>query len=114
MKAQLRREAAGLGLFGPYAGPEDMLAKLMALQNYGIPGISQDIDDILAGGTMQELRQLVAEINKQKNTAALVAGQAQVDQLMLASAAQEQEAQGLMGGGQAQQAQPPQMGGMPQ
>ncbi len=77
MKMQMRQQAVGAGLFGPYAGPEDMLAKMDGLIATGIPNIKEEIDARLAPMTYEELQKIVAAINAEKSKAALLAAKAQ-------------------------------------
>jgi len=69
MKAQIRVEAVAAGLLGPYAGPEDQLAKLVALEAMGLP--DDEIEWLMSGVTADALREEVNEINRLKARAAL-------------------------------------------
>jgi len=64
MIAEAKSKAATDGLYGPYAGPTDMLAKLTALINSGIPGIADEVNALLSPMTFEELRGICGEINR--------------------------------------------------
>ena len=110
MAQQLRREAAAQGLYGPYMGPEDMLAKVTALLSSGIPDIQQEVDILLAPMTLGELRQLVAKLNAAKAQLALIQAEGAIDAMVLQKQQQEMQAQMMTAqtapGGEGQ---PPQM-----
>jgi len=63
MQAEMRSRAAEQGLFGPYASAGDKLAKLTSLLNTGIPGIEDEVDQLLGQIKIEDLRKLVAEID---------------------------------------------------
>ncbi len=64
MKSQMKAESAAQGLYGPYAGPKDKLAKLTALLNSGIPDIEEEVNALLGDQTIEELRALVAKLDQ--------------------------------------------------
>jgi len=101
MKSQIRNDAYAQGLFGPYASPEDMFAKLTALKNTGIEGITEEIDNMIAPLTYDELRNIVGQINIKKIEATLLATDMQLQQLV----AQIQQTQAQQQGQGQQQAQ---------
>lgn len=92
MLAAMKAEASTQGLYGPYAGPKDKLAKLTALINSGIPDVEKEVDALAAPMTMEELRQVVGEIDALEAQAAMLALQGQVDEMVIAKQMQEQQA----------------------
>jgi hypothetical protein len=104
MTQQLRSEAAQAGLYGPYMGPADMLAKTTALLNSGIPNIHEEIEKLIAPFSLEDLQRIVAEINMAQAqtayTAALMQAQGvamESQQMMQQAQAQGQEQPGLAG-----------------
>lgn len=71
-QVQVRQEAMtrgpdGSSLFGPYNGPKDKHAKLKALLNTNLPGIDDEVQDLLGPNmTMKDLELLVAEIDAEE------------------------------------------------
>jgi hypothetical protein len=100
MIQQLRRDAAVAGLYGPYAGPEDMLAKVVALLNSGIPDVEQEVDTLIAPMTLADLRALVGRLNAAKAQAAVIQAEGLIDALVLQKQQQEQQAQMTMAQGE--------------
>jgi hypothetical protein len=80
--AAAKSQAAEQGLYGPYAGPTDMLAKVTALLNSGIPGIQEEVDMLLAPMTVEELRRVCAEINRLQAAATVADLRNQVSQMV--------------------------------
>lgn len=81
MVAQAKSQAAAQGLYGPYAGPTDMLAKVTALLNSGIPGIEEEVDALLSPMTLEELRRVCGEINRLQALGTVRAMQGQVESM---------------------------------
>jgi len=100
----VREDAIAQGLYGPYLGPDDMLAKLTALRGKPLPGIQEEVEQMLAPMTLDELRNIVGKLNVEKAKLALlgveaqghqltlgiVAGQAQVEQIAQQQGAEQQ------------------------
>lgn len=74
---QARQEAITAGLYGPYQGPKDKLAKLEALLNTNLPGIEDEVQEKLGQGmTLQDLRAIVAQIDNEEAKLMLAATKA--------------------------------------
>lgn len=79
MIAEAKSQAAAQGLYGPYSGPTDMLAKVTALLNSGIPGIAEEVETLLSPMTLEELRQICGEINRLQAVGTVLAMRGQVE-----------------------------------
>jgi len=106
-RAQLRQDQVERGLFGPYANVEDMYAKLTALLHSGLPDIEEEIDEMLAPLSMNDLRQVVSRLHRYAAVTALVEADARLDQLVLARQVQETQAEALTGTGEQAAAEAP-------
>ena len=91
---QMRGEAAAAGLFGPYEGPKDKLAKLRALKNLQIPNISEEIDKLAAPLSFGDLERIVQEIEMLEAQAAYTAAAMQAQGIAMESQQMQAMAQG--------------------
>jgi hypothetical protein len=98
-KIQMRGEAIAAGLFGPYVSTEDMLAKLEALRWTGIPDIEDDIEEKVSamGLTLEELREIVGHIHRNKAMAEVLVSEAAKRQAGNLVAAAMQPSPAMMG-----------------
>lgn len=94
VKLKIRQEAVAAGLYGPYAGPEDMLAKITALLNSGIPDVQTEVDQIIAPMTIEELREIVGQINATRAKGAVIAEQARIAAMMVQLQAMTETSEG--------------------
>lgn len=98
MKSMMKKEAAAAGMYGPYQGPQDKLAKITALLNSGIPNVQEEVEQLLWPQTLEELKQQCSildavngELLLQQAKAAILEAQAMQMQLTAAMQPQEQQ-----------------------
>jgi hypothetical protein len=82
MKAAIRTDAWKGGLYDWTHGPQDMLHKVRALLNLGLPGMREEIDAALAPMTLDQLKAMVGRITGRQAQTAVIASELALDQLV--------------------------------
>jgi len=65
-KRQIKQEQIAAMLYGPYLGPQDQYAKMKALVASGLPGVEDEVEQLCAPLTMEELRELAGRMNAEQ------------------------------------------------
>jgi len=72
-RAVIRQElqSPGRQAYGPFAGPDDMLAKMQMILSSGLPDAEDEVAEILGDITLEDLRKVCNQLNRKKISLAM-------------------------------------------
>jgi hypothetical protein len=110
-RAVIRQElqAPDRQAYGPYAGPDDMLAKMQMILSSGLPNADDEVADALGDITIDDLRKVVNALNRKKIALAMTLADTANEGAVLQRIQAWMAAQQMLAGAQA----PPAGGGPP-